>query len=155
MNRRVLHGAAVVVAIAAAACGATNRDPNEQQAEIEVTGCLTSSGDRFVLTTLERAETGTTAAAPATESYLLKGNADEFRANVNKEVRVSGMADVPAVAIARQSSPPAPAGPPEAAGTGGQQGAANPQVKTEEQTRIEVAELNVREMSVTADRCAP
>ena len=154
--RRAACAAVAVAATVAMGCGSANRDPEDQRSEVEVTGCLTSSGDdRFVLTTLERSDTGTTIAAPATESYLLKGDPRQLRPHVGKQVHVSGMADTPDVAIARGSSPAAPAAPPEAAGTAGQQAGGGPQVKTEEHTRLEIAELTVREVRAAGDSCAP
>ena len=144
----------LAIAASAAACGQANRDPDEQRSETEVVGCLTSSGDRFVLTSLERSDTGTTIAAPATESYVLKGKDDELRPHVGKQVRVSGMSDTPSVAIAREASPAAPAGSQQPAGTAGQQPGGGAQVRTEEQTRLEIAELTVREVQDTGRPCA-
>lgn len=144
------------------ACGGAGRDSKETRSEIEVTGCLTGADDRFVLTELDRADTATTIASPSTESYRLIGDVSVLRQHVGQEVRVSGMAEAPDVAIVRESSPAAPAVPP-AVGTGGDQppsggrpgpGAA-PKVSTQQQTRLETSALQVRSIAATGSRCAP
>jgi hypothetical protein len=152
-------GAIVVAAAFAAACDAGQRDAGEARAEIEVTGCLTSSGERFVLTELDRGETGTTAASPSTESYTLVGDADALRPHVGTHVTVSGMTETPDVAIMRESSPATTAPgvgtagseTPDAAAAGG----AKPKVSTQEQTRLEVASLRVRGVKPTGKSCTP
>jgi hypothetical protein len=154
MNRASLLCGIVLSAIAGAACDAGQETARNPESEIEVVGCLTGSGDQFALTELERGDANTNTAAPATETYQLVGDNDQLRQHVGKQVKVAGMADTPTVAIVRESSPAAPAVPP-AAGTTGEQSAAAPKVSTQEQTRLEVARLNVRTVSVVADRCTP
>jgi hypothetical protein len=133
------------------------------KAEVEVTGCLTGANDQFVLTEFDRADTGTTIASPATESYRLIGDVGALRQHVGKQVRVSGMAEAPDVAIVRESSPPAPAAQP-GVGTSGSQGAqpaqgsnagSQPKISTEQQTRLEISSLRVREVTVTGGSCTP
>ena len=157
--RRGGFGAIALCAGLAAACG--NRNPDEMKSEIEVTGCLTGTNDQFVLTELDRAETGTTIASPATQTYKLIGEADALRAHVGKQVRVSGMAETPEVAIVRESSPPAPAAQPGVGTSGSTAPQATPdsnagdrpKVSTEQQTRLEVSSLRVRTVTPTGGAC--
>ena len=148
------------IAVCAAFAGAcASQDPEEIKSEVEVMGCLTSANDQFVLTELDRAETGTTIASPATESYRLIGDADTLRPHVGNRVRVSGMAEAPDIAIVRESSPPVPAAQP-GVGTSGNQapesGAGQrPKVSTEQQTRLEISSLRVRAVTATGGSCTP
>jgi hypothetical protein len=160
--KRAAIGAVAVFAGVATACGAGNTNPNEMKSEVEVTGCLTGANDQFVLTELDRAETGTTIASPATESYRLIGDADTLRPHVGKQVRVAGMAETPEVAIVRESSPPASAAQP-GVGTAGadtprpspEANAPEPKVSTGQQARLEVSSLRVRSITPTAGSCTP
>ena len=164
MTQNVAHAVLLCAIAAQLACGAGGRDPNEARSEIEVTGCLTGADDRFVLTELDRADTGTTIASPSTESYRLIGDVSVLRQHVGQQVRVSGMAEAPDVAIVRESSPAAPAAPP-AVGTGGDQSpspggsaagaGAGPKVSTQQETRIETSALQVRSITGTGTRCTP
>jgi hypothetical protein len=133
------------------------------KSEIEVTGCLTGTNDQFVLTELDRADTGTTIASPATETYTLIGDANTLRPHVGKQVRVSGMTETPDVAIVRESSPPTTAAQP-GVGTSGSTASPptpelnageRPKVSTEQQTRLEVSSLRVRSVTPTGSNCAP
>jgi hypothetical protein len=108
---------------------------------VEETGCLTSSGDRFVLTALETG--GSTA---ETELYQLVGSDDELRKHVGREVRVTGMAEPAQVATVRESSAPAPTGTSGEAGSGAQ-------VRTESQTRLETRRMRVSSVNATGDGC--
>jgi hypothetical protein len=148
------------------ACTA-GQNADEVKSEVEVTGCLTSSGDRFVLTSLDRADTGTTIASPATETYQLIGDVNAFRPHVGTQVRISGMAEAPDVAVVRESSPAAPVSQP-GVGTSGtaapnaNAGAAaeapagaTPKVSSEQQTRLEISSLRVREFAPTGRSCTP
>ena len=145
----------------AAACG--SRRPDEMKSAIEVTGCLTGTNDQFVLTELDRAETGTTIASPATETYKLLGEAAALRPHVGQQVRVSGMAETPDVAIVRESSPPAPASEPGVGTSGNTEpqatpdpsAGARPRISTEQQTRLEVSSLRVRSVTPTGRSCTP
>jgi hypothetical protein len=118
---------------------------------IAVTGCLTGSGDRFVLTSLERENTGTTIAAPATETYQLIGKDDDLRPLVGKQVSVTGRADTAEVAVIHESVPPSRVT--GIAGTPGQ--AEGPKVSAESETRIEVSKLKVASVRSTGEACAP
>ena len=154
--------AIAMCAAAAGACGTGN--PQEAKSEVEVTGCLTGTNDQFVLTELDRADTGTTLASPATETYTLIGDANTLRQHVGKQVRVSGMAEAPDVAIVRESSPPASAAQP-GVGTSGTQApppsaqdpnvGRAPKISTEAQTRLEISSLRVRTVSPTGSPCRP
>ena len=164
MTQNVAHAVLLCAIAAQLACGAGGRDPNEARSEIEVTGCLTGADDRYVLTELDRADTGTTIASPSTESYRLIGDASVLRQHVGQQVRVSGMAEAPDVAIIRENSPAAPAAPP-AVGTGGDQSpargdspagsGAGPKVSTQQQTRLETSALQVRSITGSGTRCTP
>ena len=103
-------------------------------------GCLTASGDRFVLTALE---TG----AAETEMYQLVGKEEELRRHVGREVRVTGDAE-PAhiVADLRETTPATPAG---TSGT-----ANGAQVQTEAHTRLETRKMRVATVTPTGDDCA-
>lgn len=141
--------------LAAVACAA-ERDPNDMKTDVEITGCLTGKDGEFVLTELDRSDTGTTIASPATESYRLVGDANVLRPHVGKQVRIAGMADTPAVAVVRETSPAAPAGSP--VGTSGTDAAAGrpgatPKVSTAQQARIEVSSLQVRAVTPTGSDC--
>jgi hypothetical protein len=156
--RGVPFAAIALCAGLAAACGTRNAD--EAKSEIEVTGCLTGANDQFVLTELDRAETGTTIASPATETYTLIGEAAALRPHIGKQVRVSGMAETPDVAIVRESSPAAASQP--GVGTSGStapqpdpNAGARPKVSTEQQTRLEVSSLRVRSVTPTGGACTP
>ncbi len=162
--KHAIHAAILCAAASVVACGAGNQDPAEMKSEVEVTGCLTGTGDEFVLTELDRAETGTTIAAPSTESYRLIGDASVFRQHVGRQVRVSGMADTPEVAIVREAAPAVAASPgvgtsgSESTGTSAGQAPAagagpTPKVATEQQTRLEISSLRVRSVAPTGSSC--
>jgi hypothetical protein len=126
-------------------------DKDGRPAPIRETGCLTASGDRFVLTNLERSDgTPTT-----TTSYQLVGNVDQFRRLVGQQVLVTGEADPSRVAEVHETSPPT------ATGTSGQQARSaspkpgEPQVSTTQETRLEVTQLLVRTITDVGQPCAP
>jgi hypothetical protein len=160
MERGIVIIAVVAAGMGLAGCGTGSQDPEEIRSEVEVTGCLTGNNDQFVLTELDRADTGTTIASPATESYKLIGDATVLRPHVGKQVQVSGMAETPDVAIVRESSPAAPVADP-GVGTSGSQPASQsnagqqPKISTEQQTRLEVSSLRVRSVKPTGGSCAP
>jgi len=166
MKRAGLGGAFVLAVAAAGACD-SDRSLQNVKSEIEVTGCLTSAADRFVLTQLDSSD-NTNTVAPSTETYMLVGDNDEMRRHVGRQVRVAGIADTPDVAIVRESSPAAPNAPmaPETAGTAGSEtpppaagagpdaGAApNAKVSTATETRVEVSELRVRTIADAGGEC--
>ena len=153
--------AAFALCAGLAACG--TRDPDEIKSEVEVTGCLTGTDDQFVLTQLDRADTGTTIASPATETYKLIGEADTLRPHVGKQVRVSGMAETPDVKIVRESSPSAPVSQPNVGTSGSSTPQPNqdpnageqPRISTEQETRLEISSLRVRTVTPTGSSCTP
>jgi hypothetical protein len=106
------------------------------------TGCLTSSGDRFVLAALE-----TGGPAAETELYQLIGSENELRQHVGREVRVSGMAEPAQVATVRESSAAAPTG------TAGAPQGAKPEVTTQAETRLETRRMRVTTVTPTGDEC--
>ena len=110
---------------------------------ITETGCLTASGDRFVLAALESGGAG----AAATELYQLVGLESELRPHVGREVRVNGMAEPAEVATVRESSS---AEAPTA--TAGEQGT-QPQVRTDAETRLETRRMRVTSVAATGDEC--
>lgn len=176
MKRASIVGAMALCA-GLAACGGNDRSEESaaagggmeaRPAPITVTGCLTASGDRFVLTDLEagaadpdvaqRREDPPDPAAkprPTTEAYQLVGNEDQLRPLVGQQVRVNGEAEPPHVAEVRELTPPAKPGEPT--GTAGQEPTApkpgEPQVNSMTETRLEVATLRVMSVVPTGDPC--
>lgn len=120
----------------------------EQTAAVAETGCLTASGDRFVLTALE------SGGATETELYQLIGDSDELRKYVGREVRITGDAEPAQVAELRESSS-APAGTSGATADAQRQGqpAGGAQVRTESNTRLETRQLRVATVAPTGDQC--
>ena len=110
---------------------------------VSETGCLIASGDRFVLAALEPG------GRPSTELYQLVGADDDLRKNVGREVRVTGMAEPARVAEVREISPSTPVGTSGSAAT-----SAQPQVRTEADTRLETARLRVQSVSPTGNECS-
>src|SRR5687767_12993527 len=78
---------------------------------ISAEGCLTASGDRYVLTEL-KAEEG------SAESYRLVGRDDDLRAHVGTRVKISGESEPEQVVEVRQSTEGSAVSPP-ATGTSG------------------------------------
>lgn len=178
MTRSMNAGALVLCLGLAAGCGRGNdeapiaeQDPQvegrgaDAPALVTARGCLTASGDRFVLTELERGaageaarepgDAGTTASAqPTTESYQLIGDADELRKLVGRQVEVSGAANPPRVAEVREMTPPTEPG--SATGTTGAPTppeSGEPRVATTTETRLEVTQLRVEALSDTGQPC--
>lgn len=133
--------------------GSAAAEPVSQEAQgrpapIIETGCLTGTGNRFVLTGLQSAA-GTQQATQqrtTTSTYQLVGMEDELRKHVGRQVRISGEAPPPQVAEVREATPSAQVG------TAGQP-SANAQVTTETQTRFEVTQLRVQSVTPTGDEC--
>jgi len=109
-----------------------------------VRGCLTGSGDRFVLTNLENAASPANGGAnqPAaepvapTESYRLVGQDDQLKNLVGQRVQVTGDStpeQVVDMVSATPSNPPAG----NAVGTAGNEG----KVSTASRARIEIHDL--------------
>ena len=114
--------------------------PSQATAVTEV-GCVTATGDRFVLTSLESGE------KPATELYQLVGTSDELREHVGREVLVTGEAQPAGIAEVRETTPATPV-----ATSGGNEGA-QAQVRTESQVRLETRQLRVLTVTPTGDDC--
>jgi hypothetical protein len=136
-------------------CGRADRDRGDadkagdktaevRPAVVTQTGCLTARGDQFVLTDLERGEGEAT-----TETFQLIGNHEELRQHVGKQVRVSGEAEAPKVAVVQESTPPSPKTAPE-----GTSGRAEPKVTTQAETRVETRKLTVTSVQPTGASCA-
>jgi hypothetical protein len=106
---------------------------------ITADGCLTASGDRFVLTELQ-AEEG------SAEAYRLVGRDEDLRALVGKRVQISGEAEPEQIVDIRQSTE-GPAAP--ATGTSG----TIAEVDTTTTSRIEVHDLRVRTIAAIDEPC--
>ena len=150
MKRVSLFGILGLCASLGIACGGRSDSDraNDKTDDINIaettpiveTGCLTGSGDRFVLTALESGGNA------ETELYQLIGNNADLSQHVGKKVHVTGDADAPQVADVReQSSAPV--------ATSGKASGAEPQVKTEAQTRLETRRLRVSTVTPTGDDC--
>jgi hypothetical protein len=135
--------------------GATDRPAEEARDDNDIdisktttvteTGCLTSSGDRFVLTALEGG------GAAATEMYQLIGAEDQLRPHIGREVQVNGMAEPAQVATLREAAPASPTG---TAGDDRQAGnGTGAQVTTEAMTRLETRRMQVTSVTPTGDEC--
>ena len=125
-----------------------NNSADEKVAEVRPTvvtetGCVTARGDQFVLTDLERGEGGAT-----TETFQLGGNNDELRQHVGKQVRVTGEAEAPKVAVVQESTPAADAKP------RGTTGGVEPKVSTQSETRVEARKLTVSSVQPAGGSCA-
>ena len=125
--------------------GATGDDKTAEVRPIAVTemGCLTARGEQFVLTDLERGEGEAT-----TDTFQLVGDNDELRQHIGKQVRVTGEAEAPRVAVIQESTPPADARPQGTAGS------SDPRVSTQSETRVETRKLTVSSVQPTGASCA-
>jgi hypothetical protein len=112
--------------------------PNVATGLTEV-GCVTSSGNRYVLTSLDSGD------RPATELYELIG-ADDLQRHVGREVLVTGEAEAAGIAEVRETGSATPVG------TTGSDAAA--QVRTESRVRLETRKLRVVSVTPTGDECA-
>jgi len=136
MRRTAFFSAGLLCASLSFACAR----PSQVTAVTEV-GCLTATGDRFVLTSLESGE------RPATELYQLVGMSDELRENVGREVLVTGEAQPAGIAEVRETTPATPVA------TSGVSEGGPPQVRTESQVRLETREMRVLTVTPTGDDC--
>lgn len=180
MKRVRLAGTFVICLGLTAGCGGGNDESAIAEQDPEVSGrgsdaptlitakgCLTASGDQFVLTNLEMGAAGeevredqgganpTASPQPTTESYQLIGDEAELRKLVGQQVQVSGPAEPPKVAEVRESTPPSQPG--TATGTSGAPAPAKPgepQVATTTETRLEVTQLRVETVTATGEACA-
>jgi hypothetical protein len=137
MRRTTILGVWLLCASVSFACARAN-----QSTAVTEVGCVTASGDRFVLTSLDSGE------RPATELYQLVGTSDELRPHVGREVLVTGEAQPARVAEVRETTPSTPVA------TSGSNAGAQPEVQTESQVRLETRQLRVLTVTPTGDDCA-
>ena len=120
---------------------ATHPVPAGSVAPISVVGCLSASGDRFVLTHGDKGSSKTFA-------YQLVNADEQLRNLVGKEVRVTGEAQRATQSTeAREVTPAAPAA------TSGKP-ASNATVSTVEDTKLDMQKLTVASVAPTGDACA-
>jgi len=119
---------------------ATHPAPAGTVAPVEVIGCLTASGDRFVLSHADKDNSKTIA-------YQLVNADDQLRPLVGREVRVTGEAQATQRAETRAITPP------QATATSGN---SEPEAKvtTVEETKVDLKKLAVTSASPTGDACA-
>jgi len=118
---------------------ATHPVPAGLVAPVSVVGCLSASGDRFVLSHGDKDSSKTLA-------YQLVNAEDQLRNLVGKEVRVTGEAQPAQSAETRELTPAAPAA------TSGKPDT-NATVTTVEDTKIEMQKLTVASVAPTGDSC--
>jgi hypothetical protein len=145
MQRLGQWGIALASAVAMA-CGGAEVPPTL----ITVTGCLTASGEEFILTDLESVapgdQTAAAPAAPATEAYLLEWAEGELRDHAGQRIRVAGEAIPADVAEIRMLQPPAQA-------TDAEPGGVTPQVGVQQNIRVEVSRMHVRSVQPMEGTC--
>ena len=117
---------------------ATHPAPPGSIATVSVDGCLTASGDRFVLTSLDKESSKTIV-------YQLVNADDQLRNLVGKQVRVAGEARATQSTETRAVTPPAPAA------TAGKP--ADAKVSTVEDTKLDMRTLTVASATPTGDTC--
>jgi hypothetical protein len=109
-------------------------------APVSVDGCLSVSGDRFMLASLDKASSKTTV-------YQLMNADDQLRNLVGRKVRVTGEAQQTQSAEVREVTPPAPAATTGKPGT-------EAKVSTVEDTKLDVHKMTVASVAPTGDACA-
>jgi hypothetical protein len=119
---------------------ATHPAPPGSIAPVTVDGCLTASGDKFMLASLDKDSSKAMV-------YQLVNADDQLRNLVGKEVRVTGEAQSTQSAETRELTPPAPAA------TTGKPGP-QPKVSTVEDTKLDVHKMTVASITPTGDACA-
>jgi len=119
---------------------ATHPAPAGAIAPVEVVGCLSASGDRFVLSHVDKENSKTVA-------YQLVNADDQLRPLVGREMRVTGEAQPTQKAETRAITPPAPA-----ATSGKSEPAAK--VTAVEETKLDMQTLAVASASPTGVTCA-
>jgi hypothetical protein len=107
---------------------------------VEVTGCLSASGDRFVLSRIDKDDSKTVA-------YQLINANNQLTSYVGREVRVTGEAQPTQKAETRAITPPQPAA------TSGRSGA-EAKVTTVEETKVDMQKLAVSSVSPTGEACS-
>ena len=108
-------------------------------APVSVEGCLTASGDRFMLASFDKD-------ASKTVVYQLVNADDQLRNLVGRAVRVTGEAEATQKAETREVTPPAPAA------TSGKPGT-DATVSTVTDTKLDVHKLTVASVAPTGDTC--
>ena len=154
MKRRILISVCVTTVAFTVACGrrdasqadkknivdlATHPVPAGSVAPVEVIGCLSASGDRFVLSHIDKD-------ASKTVTYQLVNAEDQLRGLVGREVRVTGEAQPAQKAETREVTPAQPAA---TSGKSATQGT----VGTVEDTKLETQKLSVASVAPTGDSC--
>jgi hypothetical protein len=113
-------------------------------------GCLTGSGDQFVLTSLDYAAPASSTGQPvadtlaSTDSYRLVGMTDQLKGLVGQRIEVTGDS-APAQVVDLVSATPSG----NAVGTAG----ADPKVSTASRARVEIYDLNVSSVHPLGDKC--
>lgn len=118
---------------------ATHPAPLGSVAPVTVDGCLSASGDKFMLASLDKDSSKTMV-------YQLMNADDQLRNLVGKQVRISGEAQPTQAAETREVTPPAPA-----ATTGK---SSEPKVSTVEDTKLDVHKMTVASVTPTGGSCA-
>jgi hypothetical protein len=133
------------------ACG---RKDDAPMALILETGCVTASGDEFILTDLEPGGSQSSR-RPTTEAYLLSNADDALEEHVGERVRVTGDTSIPEVVNIRMVEPLYRARPDNGVvpATSNANQAEQPRVGVADQIRMKVGDLQVRSVEPTGDRC--
>jgi len=154
MNRTILMSVCIAGVALSVACGrrdtaqadkknildlATHPVPAGSVAPVEVIGCLSSSGNRFVLSHADKDNSKTVA-------YQLVNADEQLTPLVGKEVRVTGETQPIQQADARTVTPP------QAAPTSGSS-ESNAKVATVEETKLDMQKLTVASVAPTGDSC--
>lgn len=153
MNRTMLMSSCIAAVALSVACSrdaaqadkknivdlATHPAPAGSIAPVEVVGCLSAAGNRFVLTHADKDDAKTIA-------YQLVNADDKLTALVGREVRVTGEAQPTQRAETRAVTPPQPAA------TSGKS-ATDAKVTTVEETKVDMQKLSVASVAPTGDNC--
>lgn len=154
MTRRILMSICVAAVALTGACSrrdnsqadkknivdlATHPVPAGSVAPVEVIGCLSASGDRFVVSHVDKDNSKNVA-------YQLLNADDQLRNLVGREVRVTGEAQPAQTAETREVTPP------QTASTSGKSGT-QAKVSTVEDTKLEMQKLSVASVAPTGDSC--
>jgi hypothetical protein len=149
MRSVLMMGAGACALVMCAACGST-AVPRKLVLE---TGCVTGSGNEFILTDLEdRAD----APGPrtVTDAYLLLVAEDALRSQVGRRVTVTGTEDPKKVVDIRVERPMVRADASDAVvrARGGSD-SKDPRIETGHQLRLEVSRLNVMSVEPKGEWC--
>ena len=152
MKRSILMSMCIgAIALSGACSGRDNSQPDKKNivdlathpaaiSAVSVDGCLTASGEKFMLASLDKDASRTTV-------YQLMNADDQLRNFVGKEVRVTGQAEAIQSAETREVTPPA------AAATPGASAETQPKVSTVTDTKLDVHKLTVASVTPTGDSC--